>query len=234
MNEAEAFVAALGGFVHDLGKVAIPDHVLLKPAELSGEELAAMRTHPSVGRGLLEDHPLGALVLDTVFRHHERFDGQGYPAGLRESDLAVYTRIVSVADAFDAMTSTRPYRTGLPKEEAIARLIAERNRQFDGDLVDRAVSLAKAGTLDGVLGHSDHETPMVDCPGCGPVIAVRRNAEDGDTTHCRVCRNRFRLHAQGNTFAAEFLNERALALVIEPELEQIEGFMRDAPRRLKL
>ncbi len=172
-------------------------------------------------------------MLDAVFRHHERFDGQGYPEALGREELEVYPRIVSVADAVDAMTSTRPYRQALELSEAVRRLKEERDRQFDGRLVDHMASLAEAGALDRIIGHSDHETPLVRCASCGPVIAVPRSARDGDTVHCRVCRGKHRLHSRGETFEAEFLDERALALAIEPELEQIHGLLRVAPVRLR-
>jgi len=233
LGTSEAFVAALGGYVHDLGKVGISDAVLHKAAPLSDQERQSMRTHPAIGRDLLADHPLGALVLEAVFRHHERFDGEGYPEALRREDLDVYPRIVSVADAVDAMTSTRPYRKALDLSEAVRRLREEKERQFDGMLVDHMAALAEAGALDRVIGHSDHGTPLVRCAACGPVIAVPRSARDGDTVHCRVCRGKHRLHTRGGTFEAEFLDEKALALAIEPELEQIHGLLRDAPERLR-
>lgn len=233
LDTSEAFVAALGGYVHDLGKIGISDAVLHKTAPLSDPERQAMRTHPAIGRGLLADHPLGPLVLEAVFRHHERYDGQGYPGALRREELDIYPRVVSVADAVDAMTSTRPYRQALGLLEAVRRLKEERDRQFDGRLVDHMASLAEAGALDRIIGHSDRETPLVRCASCGPVIAVPRSAQDGDTVHCRVCKGKHRLHSRGETFEAEFLDERALALAIEPELEQIHGLLRDAPERLR-
>lgn len=233
LNTSEAFLAALGGYVHDLGKVGVPDGVLHKPAPLDDGERAQMNHHPAIGRGLLAGHPLGHLVLEAVLRHHERFDGGGYPEGMPQQELDVYPRIVSVADAFDAMTSTRPYRRALPTAEAVRRLRAERGRQFDPALVDHLAGLAEAGRLDGIIGHSDTSTPLVSCAHCGPVIAVPRNSADGDLVHCRVCRGKHRLHAREGSFEAQFLDERALALAIEPELEQIHGLLREAPDRLR-
>jgi HD-GYP domain-containing protein (c-di-GMP phosphodiesterase class II) len=233
LSTSEAFIAALGGYVHDLGKVGVSDAVLHKASALTPEEWEAMRTHPGIGRSLLVDHPLGSLVLDAVSRHHERFDGGGYPERPAEGDLAIYPRIVSVADAFDAMTSTRPYRRALPRQEAVARLRQERGGQFDGRLVDEMAALAESRGLDGIVGHSDHGVPLVGCSGCGPVIAVPRTARDGDKIPCRVCLGVHRLHAKDDTFEAEFLDERALAVAIEPELEQIHGLLAEAPERIR-
>ncbi|MEW6487858.1 MAG: HD domain-containing phosphohydrolase [Thermodesulfobacteriota bacterium] len=232
LGASQASLAALGGYVHDLGKVGVSDAILHKAAPLTGAEVEAMRAHPAIGRGLVADHPLGKLVLDSVYRHHERFDGQGYPEAVGPSGLELYPRIVSVADALDAMTSTRPYRQALDLPEAVSRLRAERDRQFDGRLVDAMAAMAQEGRLAGIIGHSDHETPLVRCPRCGPVIAVARTAQDGDTVHCRVCRAKHRLHAAGKTFEVEFLDERALAVALEPELEQIHGLLRELPDRL--
>lgn len=233
LGVSQSYLAALGGYVHDLGKVGISDAVLHKAAPLTAAEREAMRAHPAIGRGLISDHPLGRLVLDPVYRHHERFDGKGYPEAVARDELQIYPRIVSVADAVDAMTSTRPYRQALDLGEAVRRLRAERDRQFDGKLVDRMAALAEAGRLDGIIGHSDHETPLVRCPLCGPVIAVPATAKEGDTVHCRVCLAKHRLHARGRTFEAEFLDERALAVTIEPELEPIHGLLREVPDRLR-
>jgi HD-GYP domain-containing protein (c-di-GMP phosphodiesterase class II) len=233
LSTSEAFIAALGGYVHDLGKVGISDAILHKGTRLNADEQEVMRTHPEIGRGLLADHPLAPLVLEAIFRHHERFDGGGYPGGIRERDLAIYPRIVSVADAFDAMTSTRPYRKALSREVAVARLRAERDGQFDGALVDQMISLAESGALDGFIGHSDHGMPLVHCPACGPILAVPKSAKDGDTVLCRVCQGKHRLHAKGDTFEAEFLDERVLAAAIAPELEQIHGLLEESPGHLE-
>ena len=105
---------AIGGFLHDLGKIGIPDAILRKRDKLTDDEMAIMKTHPDVGARLLAGHPLADLVRDAVLLHHETLDGSGYPKGIAGPDIPIAARIVGLCDAFDAMTSTRPYRAGMP------------------------------------------------------------------------------------------------------------------------
>jgi putative nucleotidyltransferase with HDIG domain len=136
------FLAAIGGFIHDIGKVGIPDSILNKPDRLTDLEYEIMRTHPQTGKKILSMHPLAPLVIDAISHHHERADGDGYPEGIPREEVSIGSRIVTIADAFDAMTSTRPYRKGMTKEKAIAILQSESGSQFDGALVDLLVDLA--------------------------------------------------------------------------------------------
>ena len=122
--------------LHDIGKVNIPDSILMKPGKLSKEEFDVIITHPIVGaeaiikvRGL-EDS------IDVIKSHHERWDGKGYPEQLKEDNIPYLARIVSIADAFDAMTSSRSYRAAMPVEEAYKRILEGKGTQFDPDLVE--------------------------------------------------------------------------------------------------
>ena len=115
----EVMRVMLGGFLHDLGKIGVPDAILRKPGALTDEEYATIKTHPEIGRRLLAGHPLRGLVEFAVHLHHERPDGQGYPGGMRAGTIPTEARIVGICDAFDAMTSTRPYRQGMPVERAL-------------------------------------------------------------------------------------------------------------------
>ena len=134
-------VAAL---LHDIGKIGIPDAILNKPAKLSDEEYAVMKKHPEFGWAVLRHVPGMERASLMILHHHESFDGRGYPAGLKGQEIPVISRIVSVIDAFDAMVSNRPYREGLPVEEAIRRLVSDRGRQFDPKVVDSFLPLARA------------------------------------------------------------------------------------------
>ena len=227
---SEVFVVTLGAHLHDLGKIGVSDAILLKPAALTDEEFEAMRAHPETGRRVIFDHPLAPLLLDAVAHHHERYDGRGYPYGIDGAQLSIQTRVVSIADAFDAMTSTRPYRKGMPMAKALAILESEKEKQFDPALVNFFIELEVTGALAHVLGHSDFERPMLECPVCGPVIAAPRSTVDGAQIHCRVCKGKFRLHASQTTFEAEFLNEFASLLPPEPEADPIEDVVRQAPK----
>ena len=113
-------VAAL---LHDIGKVGVPDAILRKPGRLTEEEYALIKKHPEYGWAVLRHLPGLEHTSHFVLHHHESFDGKGYPAGLKEAEIPIGARIVCVIDAFDAMVSSRPYRQGLPPEEAIRRLI---------------------------------------------------------------------------------------------------------------
>ncbi|AXE35140.1 HD domain-containing phosphohydrolase [Chromobacterium phragmitis] len=192
---------ALGGFLHDLGKVGVPDAVLNKPGKLSDEEYEVIKTHPQVGADLLKDHPLAELVLDAVLCHHETPDGKGYPNRLAGKAIPLVARIVGITDAFDAMTSTRPYREGMPTERALAILRDNLGRQFDAELGERFIQLGEAGQLDHVLGHSEPGVPMQRCPGCGPIIAVPSHAPDGEEIFCPHCAGGYRISRRDNALA---------------------------------
>lgn len=134
-------VAAL---LHDIGKIGIPDAILQKPAKLSDEEYSLMKKHPEYGWAVLRHVPGMERASLMILHHHESFDGRGYPAGLKNEEIPIGSRIVSVIDAFDAMVSSRPYRAGLPLEEAERRLVEARGTQFDPDVVDSFLPLARA------------------------------------------------------------------------------------------
>lgn len=157
LSEAELFIVNLGGLVHDLGKIGISDAILLKPDKLTDKEYEIMQQHPQIGNDLISSHPLFPILIDSVFQHHERVDGKGYPNRDSGSNLSTIGRITAIADAFDAMTSTRPYRKGMTAEKALSILASERGRQFDAELVDQFTELAEAGALDHILGHCGDE-----------------------------------------------------------------------------
>jgi HD-GYP domain-containing protein (c-di-GMP phosphodiesterase class II) len=134
-------VAAL---LHDIGKIGIPDAILQKPAKLTEQEYDLMKKHPEYGWAVLRNVPGMERASLIILHHHESFDGTGYPAGLKGEEIPVGSRIVSVIDSFDAMVSSRPYREGLPFEEAERRLLQARGTQFDPEVVDRFLPLARA------------------------------------------------------------------------------------------
>ena len=138
MSEEEARLIEMAAPLHDMGKIAIPDAVLLKPAALDEGEVAVMRRHPHIGHELLSGSQnrfiqLGALI---ALRHHERYDGSGYPDGLAGDAIPLEARIVAVADVFDALISPRPYKEAWSVDAALAYLYAQRGRLFDPRCVD--------------------------------------------------------------------------------------------------
>lgn len=126
----------VGGPLHDIGKVGIPNEVLLKPGPLEEDELELVRTHPGAGAELLEGIPGLRPAVECILHHHERWDGEGYPHGLGETQIPLEARILAVADAFDAMTSTRPYRPALRPAEAAQEVRRCAGSQFDPDVAE--------------------------------------------------------------------------------------------------
>ena len=134
-------VAAL---LHDIGKIGISDAILNKPAKLTPEEYDQMKKHPEYGWAVLHQVPGMERASLIILHHHESYDGKGYPGGLQGEEIPIGSRIVSVIDAFDAMVSSRPYRQGLPFEEAERRLLQASGTQFDARVVERFLPLARA------------------------------------------------------------------------------------------
>jgi putative nucleotidyltransferase with HDIG domain len=126
---------SLAAFLHDIGKIGTPDHILLQPGELSPEEFAEMRRHARRGARMLTGIVGFEDAADAVLHHHEHFDGTGYPDGLRGEQIPLLSRIILVADAYDAMTSPRPFREARPHEEAVAQLEAGAGQRFDPEVV---------------------------------------------------------------------------------------------------
>jgi diguanylate cyclase (GGDEF)-like protein/putative nucleotidyltransferase with HDIG domain len=129
-DETEMKAIEVGAIIHDIGKVGIPDGILLKPGPLDPEELREMRRHPELSSYIVADLELPSVVKQMVRSHHERFDGAGYPDGLAGEEIPLAGRILSVADALDAMTSDRPYRKAMPLEAAREEIQSEAGTQF--------------------------------------------------------------------------------------------------------
>jgi putative two-component system response regulator len=135
-----------GGYLHDVGKVGVPDAVLLKPATLTAAEYEIMKQHTVIGDRLCGNLHSLAGVRSIIRHHHERLDGSGYPDRLEGDDIPLLAQIVGIVDAFDAMTTARPYRSAMPVERACAELTADANRaRFSTTLVTTFIDLARSG-----------------------------------------------------------------------------------------
>lgn len=134
----------LGAFLHDLGKVKVPDSILGKPSKLTDEEYEIIKQHPRYGREILHDtqFPLFKEVGYIVEQHHERFDGRGYPYGLKGEEIKLESSIVSVVDSYDAMTSERVYSTPKTKEEALKEIIRCKGTMYRPEVVDAFVAIS--------------------------------------------------------------------------------------------
>jgi response regulator RpfG family c-di-GMP phosphodiesterase len=127
---------ARGVLLHDIGKIGIPDAILLKPSRLTEEEWLVMRRHPEIGKRLIENIPFLQAAIPIVYHHHEKWDGSGYPLGLKGEEIPLGARIFSVVDAFDAMTFDRPYSKAIPFEAAKAEIKRCAGSHFDPSVVE--------------------------------------------------------------------------------------------------
>jgi putative two-component system response regulator len=125
-----------GGLIHDIGKIGVPDAILLKPGPLDSEELTTMHLHPIIGENIVGPLRSGAALLPIIRHHHERYDGTGYPDRLAGASIPRLARIVAVCDAFDALINDRPYRARKAPDEALAILRAGARHQWDPEVVD--------------------------------------------------------------------------------------------------
>ncbi len=141
-----------GSFLHDVGKLGIPDNILLKPAKLDEQELTVMRTHVEKGADIVERSSWLRDGSEVVEYHHEKFAGGGYPRGLKGADIPITARIFAVSDVFDALTSHRPYKKALSFQEAMAIIEQDRGKHFDPAVLDGFVKVAK-GLYDRYAGH---------------------------------------------------------------------------------
>jgi diguanylate cyclase (GGDEF)-like protein/putative nucleotidyltransferase with HDIG domain len=146
LSEDEVLRVELGGWLHDVGKIAVPDAILTKAGPLTADEWVIMRTHPAVGADLLRHFPELAGACDAVRHHHERYDGTGYPDGLAGQEIPLDARIIAAADAFSAMTADRPYSAPRPIRDAIAELDRCAGTHFDPAVV--AALVAELRTVD--------------------------------------------------------------------------------------
>ncbi|MEJ5183747.1 MAG: HD domain-containing phosphohydrolase [Rectinemataceae bacterium] len=135
--------------LHDIGKIGIPDSILLKRRDLDERERQIMRMHPIIGAQILSTVQTFARAAAAVRHHHERWDGQGYPEGARGEEIDRLARIISLADTFDAMVTSRPYRQGIPVEQALRKLYELRGSQFSPEVVDAFFS---SGLIDEYVG----------------------------------------------------------------------------------
>ena len=141
-----------GAVFHDIGKIGIPDSILQKPGKLTPEERAVIQRHPVIGVDILKNIDSYREILDMVRHHHERYDGGGYPDGTRGEELSLEVYILAAADAYDAITSDRPYCSGRSPKVAAEILRAEAGRQFHPEVARVAADMAESGLLD---PHSD-------------------------------------------------------------------------------
>ena len=154
MPEADAEMLRHASAMHDVGKIGIPDRVLLKPGRLDEDEWRIMRTHPAIGGDILAGSRWPVVQMgETIARtHHERWDGAGYPAGLKGEEIPLVGRIVAICDVFDALLSERPYKQAWPLSDALEEIRSQSGRHFDPRLVELFMEMARE--LHGDIGYN--------------------------------------------------------------------------------
>jgi hypothetical protein len=141
LSQDEVRALKRGAYLHDIGKMAIPDHILLKPGPLDDEEWAVMKQHPARSREFIAEIPFLQTAIPVAYSHHERWDGNGYPDGLQGEQIPLSARIFSVLDHWDALNSDRPYRKAWPREEVLAYLQENSGTIFDSKVVEAFLSI---------------------------------------------------------------------------------------------
>jgi len=168
-----------GALLHDIGKIGVPDAVLLKPGKLTPDEWIEMRKHPDIGFQMIQAIPFLDTPAEIVRSHQERFDGGGYPRNLRKEEIHVGARIFAVADTLDAMTSDRPYRRGTSFANAIAEIDRCKGTQFDPEVVRAFLSIGEKGLLDlknDMIEQKRRGNPM----GVATAATIQAEPEDDD------------------------------------------------------
>ena len=164
---------ARGAFLHDVGKIAIPDTILNKPAALTREERTVIERHPSIGFELVCPVPELREAVPAVLHHHERWDGAGYPHGVSGREIPLIARVTAVADVWDALTSDRSYRPGLAPDLALAHIQAGKGTHFEPKLVDAMVALAADWGYLAAAGPGDAEEAVEAAETCHEVAMTR-------------------------------------------------------------
>jgi putative nucleotidyltransferase with HDIG domain len=137
----------MAGLLHDIGKMAVPAEILVKPSRLTETEFELLQAHPTVGFNILKSAEMPQQVAEIVLQHHERLDGSGYPHGIRGDEIMLEARILAVADVVEAMSSHRPYRPALGLEAALKEIETQMGSQFDPSVVEVCVALCREGAF---------------------------------------------------------------------------------------
>jgi len=148
LSQEDLGILKIAGELHDIGKIGIPPEILKKPGSLNEEEWKIIKEHPRLGFLILNQLPKMEKLLQAVLHHHERYDGKGYPSGLQGADIPLLARILTVADAYSAMKSNRPYRKALSKKEILKELKTNMGKQFDPEIANKFIELLEKGLID--------------------------------------------------------------------------------------
>ncbi len=196
----------MGGVLHDVGKISIDDAILRKPGGLTDDEYEIMKVHPQRGARLMQDIEALVPLIPYCLYHHERFDGKGYPFGLAGEEIPIEGRLLAVADTFDAMTSSRPYRKGLDPEFAISEIEKARGTQLDPVCADALITCFREGRFNHIIqDFGDKSDRDIVCPFCSNSISVADDLEIRGELECEVCHRAIRLMGDGREFYGELI-----------------------------
>jgi len=211
----------MGGVLHDVGKISIDDAILRKPGGLTDDEYEIMKIHPERGARLMQDIEALVPLIPYCLYHHERYDGKGYPYGLAGEEIPIEGRLLAVADTFDAMTSSRPYRKGLDPEFAIGEIEKSKGTQLDPACADALITCYRDGRFGRIIqDFSDKNERDIVCPFCSNNISVSDEVEVGGALECEVCHRAIRLAQEGREYKGELI---ARADAISPHTPLPDG-----------
>ncbi len=230
LSKDEIFLSSLGGMIHDIGKVGVPDAILNKKGPLDDNEFEIIKNHPSIGNTIIEKHPLYDLVQMSINEHHERIDGKGYPHAT--SEQTIFGKIISISDAFDAMTSDRSYRKGMTSEKSCELLSQATDTQFDKNITDVLIGMSSKGEFDSILGHAGENKRMLPCPNCGPIVVPPDSLASGDMVVCPNCMVHFVAHRKMDTFELEYTEKKSTVYIPKSDHECIYHFMGNFPKKI--
>ena len=203
----------MGGVLHDVGKIAVDDAVLRKPDKLTDEEYEKIKVHPERGAQLLQDVEFLHPLIPYCLYHHERYDGKGYPYGLKGEEIPIEGRAVAVADTFDALTSNRPYRKGFDPEKAMSIIREGKGTQFDPVCVDALVRAYEKGNIDRILqDYYKKDEKSIACPFCSTFMRLPEGAEVGDSMQCEVCHRHVGLQFQNDAYYGRLIPKSTLRI----------------------
>ncbi|MCK5707361.1 MAG: HD domain-containing protein [Candidatus Aureabacteria bacterium] len=193
----------IGGVLHDIGKIAIPDYVIIKPSRLTVEEFEIIKTHPKRGALILKEANCLEEAIPFILYHHERFDGKGYPYQLKEDAIPIEGRMLAIADTFDALTSDRPYRKAIPPHDAVNVIKENSGTQFDPEIVEIFCKAYDSGLINDIIDNYYSSQKTFNCPFCSTVISAPSDSKDGDILICLICEHEYQLFHDDSGFSAK-------------------------------